>query len=207
MDEKDDIHTAYSKLYKNFKKHEKIFRLATRKLSEMELEQEKLSTKFDEANQSIKALWFENNFPIENIKKLDAKLFQVRAQLERTSSAKLDEMLNFQKAASDKTSLGYDHSLSSCSTSSSALNNVVFVPPASNAKPKITKPRIEIVCKDKHDKGKFILGSPPKFVKKEFKQNHHCSTSKKSQPKKPHFCHHYGALGHNRPDCYKWLAT
>ena len=146
---------------------------------------------------------FENNFLAKKTKKLDAELFQVRAQLERTSSVKLDEMLNFQKAASDKTSLGYDHSLSSCSTSSSALNNVVFVPPASNAKPKITEPRIKIVCKDKHDKGKSILRSPPKFVKKEFKQNHHCSTSKKSQPKKPHFCHHYGALGHNRPDCYK----
>ena len=30
---------------------------------------------------------------VEKIKKLEAKLFQVRAQLERTSSAKLDEML------------------------------------------------------------------------------------------------------------------
>ena len=38
MDEDDDIHTAYSKLYKNFEKHEKLYRLATRKLSEVELE-------------------------------------------------------------------------------------------------------------------------------------------------------------------------
>ena len=38
MDEKDDIHTAYSKLYKISKKDEKIYRLATRKLSEVELE-------------------------------------------------------------------------------------------------------------------------------------------------------------------------
>ena len=33
-DEKDVIHTIYSKLYKNFEKHEKLYRLATRKLSE-----------------------------------------------------------------------------------------------------------------------------------------------------------------------------
>jgi len=46
-------------------------------------------------------LQFKNNFLAKKTTKLDAELFQVRAQLERTSSAKLDEMLNFQKAASD----------------------------------------------------------------------------------------------------------
>ena len=34
MDEKDAIHTIYSKVYKNSEKHEKLCRLATRKLSE-----------------------------------------------------------------------------------------------------------------------------------------------------------------------------
>ena len=38
MDEQDDIHTAYSKLYKVSEKHEKLYKLATRKLSEVELE-------------------------------------------------------------------------------------------------------------------------------------------------------------------------
>ena len=38
LDEKDDIHTAYSNLYKNPKKHEMLYSLATRKLSEVELE-------------------------------------------------------------------------------------------------------------------------------------------------------------------------
>ena len=50
MDEQDDIHTAYTKLYKVSKKHEKLYRLATKKLSDVELDREKLSTKFDEAN-------------------------------------------------------------------------------------------------------------------------------------------------------------
>ena len=101
MDEQDDIHTAYAKLYKVFEKHEKLYRLATKKLSDVELEQEEISTKFDETNQTIEALQFENNFLTENTKKLGAELFQIRAQLERTSNAKLDEMLNFQKSASD----------------------------------------------------------------------------------------------------------
>ena len=73
IDEQNDIHTTYAKLYKVSKKHE-------------------LSIKFDEANQTIRALWFEKNFLDEKTKKLEAELFQVRAQLERTFSAKLDEM-------------------------------------------------------------------------------------------------------------------
>ena len=119
-DEQDDIHTAYIKLYKVSEKHEKLYRLATRKLGEVELERKELSTKVDEANQTIGALRFENNLLVEKTKKLDVELFQVRAQLERTSSAKLDEMLNFQKFASNKFGLRSDHSLSFCNTSSNA---------------------------------------------------------------------------------------
>ena len=68
--------------------------MATKKLSDVELEREEISTKFDKANQTIRVLRFENNFLAENTKKLEAELFQVKAQRERTLSAKLDEMLN-----------------------------------------------------------------------------------------------------------------
>ena len=85
MDDQDDIHTAYEKLYKIFEKHEKLYRLATKKLSDVELDREELSTKFDESNQTIGALSFENNFLAEKTKKLE------------TSSAKLDKMLSIQK--------------------------------------------------------------------------------------------------------------
>ena len=110
MDDQDDIHTAYEKLYKVFEKHEKLYRLATKKLSDVVVDREELSTKFDEANQIIGVQRFENNFLVEKTKKLEAELFQVRAQLERTSSAKLDEMLSLQKYVSDRTGLGYDFS-------------------------------------------------------------------------------------------------
>ena len=79
MDDQDDIHTAYEKLYKLFEKREKLYRLATKKLSNVELDREELSTKFDEANQTIGALRFENNFLAGKTKKLEAELFQVRA--------------------------------------------------------------------------------------------------------------------------------
>ena len=38
MDEQDDIHIAYAKLYKVSEKHEKLYRLATKKFSEVDLE-------------------------------------------------------------------------------------------------------------------------------------------------------------------------
>ena len=79
MDEQDDIHTTYAKLYKVSKKHEKLYRLATKKISHVKLEREELSTKFDETNQTIGALRFENNFLANKTKKLEAELFQVKA--------------------------------------------------------------------------------------------------------------------------------
>ena len=79
MDEQDDIHTAYEKLYKLSEKHEKLYRLTTKKLSNVELDREELSTKFDEVNQTIGALRFKNNFLVEKTKKLEAELFQVRS--------------------------------------------------------------------------------------------------------------------------------
>ena len=109
-DEQDDIYTAYAKLYKVSEKHEKLYKSATKKLSDVELEREEISTKFDEANQTIGALRFENNFLAKKTKRLEAELFQVRAHLERTSSAKLKEMLSPQNSASDRTGLEYDFS-------------------------------------------------------------------------------------------------
>ena len=79
MDDQDDIHTAYAKLYKVSEKHEKMYRLASKKFSDVEIEREELSTKFDEVNQTIGVLRFENNFLAEKTKKLEAELFQVRA--------------------------------------------------------------------------------------------------------------------------------
>ena len=143
---------------------EKFYRLAIRKLSEVELEWEELSTKIDEANQTIEALRFENNFLAEKTNKLDAKLFQVRVQLERTSSAKLNERLNFQKAASDKLVLGrITHSLLVVLPLVLWIMLCLFL--LLLIKPDITEPKIENVSEGKHDKGKSILGALPKIAK------------------------------------------
>ena len=158
----------------------------------MELDHEELSTKFNEANQTIRALRFENNFLAEKTKKLKAELFQVIAQLERTSSAKLDEMLSIQKSASDRTGLGYG--LSSSNTASTS--STVFVPPASNTDIEITDVKISLASENL-DKGKSILGAPPKLDKKDAENpKAKKANSQKPKQKKQHLFHHCGVAGH-----------
>ena len=164
MDEQDDIHTAYAKLYEVLEKYEKLYRLTTKKLNDVELEREEISTKFDETNQTIRALRFENNFLAEKIKKLETELFQVRAQLERTSSAKLDEMLNLQKSISNRTGLGYDYFSPSIASTSTTL----FVSLANNVEIENTNVKTDLASEN-IDKRKSILGAPPKQDKKEVK--------------------------------------
>nr|POE53122.1 hypothetical protein CFP56_13665 [Quercus suber] len=184
-------------------KHEKLYRLATKKLSDVELDREELSTKFDEANQTIGALRFENNFLAEKTKKLEAELFQVRAQLERISSVKLDEMLSIQKFASDRIGLGYGLSSSHIAFTSAT----VFISPANNTDIENTDDKTELASENL-DKDKSILGAPPKLDKKDVKNPRtKKANSQKPKQKKQHLCHHCGAASHTRPNYYKWLAT
>ena len=192
MDEQYDIHTTYAKLYKVLEKHEKMYRLASKKLSDVELEQEELSTKFDKANQTIEALIFENNFFAKKTKKLEAELFQVRAQLERTSSAKLDEMINLQKSVSDRTDLGYDFSYPSIVSTSI----IVFVPLANNVEIEKNVVKNELASKNL-DNGKSILGASHKQDKKEVKNPRaKKANSQKPKQKRQHLYHHYGVADH-----------
>ena len=142
----------------------------------MELEQEEISTKVDEANQTIGALKFENNLLAKKTKKLEAELFQFKAQLERTSSAKLDEMLSLQKSASDRAGLGYDFSSPSIATSST----IVFVPLDNNVEIDNNDVKNELAS-DNIDKGKSILGALSKLDKKEIKN----LRTKKGNTQKP----------------------
>ena len=65
-----------------------------------------------------------------------------------------------------------------------------------------------VLASEKIDKGKSILGAPPKLDKKEIKNPMvKKSNNQKSKQKKQHLYHHYGATGHTWPNCYKWLAT
>ena len=63
--------------------------------------------KLDETTKLVKTLIVENTSLKEKVRNLEVKLSQARTQIERMSSAKLDEELSAQKPSFDKTSLGY----------------------------------------------------------------------------------------------------
>ena len=141
-----------------------MYRLTTKKLNDVELDREELSTKFDEANQTIEALRFENNLLSENTKKLEANLFQVKAQLERASSAKFDETLSLQKSTFDRTGLGYGFSSSSIASTSTTI----FAPHSNNVEIENNDVKTGLASEN-IDKGKSILEAPPNLDKKEIK--------------------------------------
>ena len=111
-------------------------------------------------------------------------------------------MLSLQKFASDWTSLGYDFSSPNIASSST----IVFVSPANNVEYENNNVKIALASEN-IDKGKSSLGATPKLDKKETKNPRaKKGNTQKSKQKKQHLCHHCGATGHTRPNCYKWLA-
>ena len=101
----------------------------------------------------------------ENVKNLEVELSQVRTQIERMSSAKLDEVLSAQKPSSDKTGLGYAIS-SSPSSSTASESRTVFVPQSEKG--------------DKGMKPKIDLSNSKSFVRPHV--CHHCGISGHIRP-------------------------
>ena len=115
----------------------------------------------------------------------------------------LDEILSLQKSVSDRTGLGYDFS----SPSITSTSTTIFVPSVNNVEIENNVVKNELTS-EKLDKGKSILGAPPKKDKKEAK-NPRAKKHNSQRPKQKmqHLCHHCGVADHTRPNCYKWLAT
>ena len=94
-----------------------------------------------------------------------------------------------------------------CALPISYSSTTVFVSAANNVNSKNNDVKT-ILASENIDKGKSILGAPPKVEKKETRNLRNKKVKNiKSQQKKPYFCHHYGALGQTHPNCYKWFAT
>ena len=99
--------------------------------------------------------------------------------------------------------MGYNFSSLNIASSSTT----VFVSPVDNVNSKNDDIKTKI-ANENVDKGKFILGAPPKVEKKETRNpGTKKVNNKKSQLKKQHLYHHCRASGHTRPNYYKWLAT
>ena len=100
-------------------------------------------------------------------------------------------MLNLQKSAFDRTSLGYGLSFSNIASTST----IVFVPHSNNI---IENNDVKTdIASENIDKGKSILGAPPKQDKKEAKNPRaKKANSQKSKQKKQYLYHHCGVAGH-----------
>ena len=112
-------------------------------------------------------------------------------------------MFSLQKSAFDRIGLGYGFSSSTIASTST----IVFVPPTNNVEIENNDVKTNLASENL-DKGKSILGAPPKQDKKEAKNPRaKKANSQKPKQKKQHLYHHCGAAVHTRPNCYKWLVT
>ena len=98
--------------------------------------------KLDETTRLVETLAVENTSLEEKVKNLEVKLSQARTQIERMSSAKLDEVLSVQKPSSNKTGLGYVVSSGPFSSTASG-SRTVFVPQSEKGN-KGMKPKINL---------------------------------------------------------------
>ena len=110
-----------------FIKSEKTSHLCRNELNELKTEKVDLLVKLDETIRLVETLVVENASLEEKVKNLEVELSQVRTQIKRMSSAKLDEVLSAQKSSSDKTGLGYAVSFSPSSSIASG-SRTIFVP-------------------------------------------------------------------------------
>ena len=121
------LQEAYNKLRTEFIKFEKTSHLCRKELNKVKTKKAELLVKLDETTRLVETLVVENISLEENVKNLEVELSQVRTQIERMSSAKLDEVLSAQKPNSDKTSLGYVVSFNP-SSSMTFGSKTLFVP-------------------------------------------------------------------------------
>ena len=154
------LQEAYDKLCTEFIKSEKTSHLCRKELNEVKTEKANLLVKLDETARLVETLVMENTSLEEKVKNLEVELSQVRTQIERMFSAKLDEVLSAQKPSSDKTSLGYAIS-SGPSSSTTSGSRTVCVPQSEKG--------------NKGMKSKTTLANSKSFVRPHV--CHHCGVS------------------------------
>ena len=98
---------TYDKLCTKFIKSKKSSHFCRKELNRVKTGKADLLVKLDETTRLVGPFIVENTSLEEKVKNLKVELSQARTQIERMSSAKLDEVLSAQKPSSDKTNLGY----------------------------------------------------------------------------------------------------
>ena len=191
LSENANLQEAYNKLCKIAAKDSMNVDLGLKNIETPEHEKKNLLVKLFDANELITTVKIENMSLIEKVKSLESKLSISREQLDRTSSSKLDNMLNSQKSSSDKTTLGFVES-----GLSFVVTPTKFVPTESMPKPDVKVPKEEVLATRKI-RVDLSETKPKKLTPSGGKKRH----------KPQWFCHFCGGVGHTCPNCFKLQAT
>ena len=159
------LQEAYDKLCTEFIKSEKTSHLCRKELNEVKTEKAYLLIKLDKTTRLVETLVVENTSLEEKVKNLEVEFSQARTQIERMSSAKLDEVLSAQKPSSNKIGLRYVVS-SSPSSSTASRSRTVFMPQSEKG--------------DKGMKSKTDLANSKSFIRPHV--YHHCGVSRHIRP-------------------------
>ena len=106
LSENVDLQEAYKKFCKIAARDAMNVDIGLKKINTLEQEKKNLLVKLFDANGLITSIKIENMSLIGKVKSLEFELSIAREQLDRTSTSKLDDVLNVQKSFSDKTGLG-----------------------------------------------------------------------------------------------------
>ena len=147
--------------------------------------------KLKEAKCEVEGLKGELVEAYSKIKFLELEIIQANVKVKRISTKKLDNVLSFQKSSHDKTGLGYTEEGSS---SSKPKKEVKFVLAKNEEKLREVKPEIETPAVVKR-----TIGAKPTEKGKSLPRN-------QRGPQVKHLCHHCGAQGHTKSNCFKLHA-
>ena len=128
LSEDADLQEAYNKLYKVAAKDAMNVNLGLQKIASLELDKKNLLLKLFDANELLDKVKSENMFLLDKVKNLEMELSVAREQTNRSASSKLEHMLSIQKSPLDKTSLGFEDSITVSKTHST--NFVSFFEPS-----------------------------------------------------------------------------
>ena len=172
-------------------KYTKVANLAVKKMKKIEEEHKGILVQLKEAKCEVEGLKGELVETYSKTKFLELEIIQANVKVECISTKKLDNVLSFQKSSQDKIGLGYTGEGSS---SSEPKKEVKFISAKNIEKLKEVKPEIKTPAVVKR-----TIGAKPMEKGKSLPRN-------QKGPQVKHLCHHCGAQGHTRPNCFKLHA-
>ena len=186
-----NLQEAYDSLVEDCGKYAKVANLAVKNMKKVEEEHKGILVQLKEAKCEAEGLKGKLVEAYSKINFLELEIIQANVKVESISTKKLDNVLSSQKSSHDRTGLGYT---GEGSFSSEPKKKIRFILAKNDEKLKEVKPEIETLAVIKRTVG---ANSKEKGI----------SLPKNQRgPQVKHLCHHCGAQGHTRLNCFKFHA-